>query len=65
MVNTDIEKQSKKLFGRSKKARLEARKDEILERIAGVNAAYRLSVSRLGYDPSELAQRIAHNGGVG
>lgn len=64
VVNANIEEQSKKLFGRSKKARLEARRDEILKRIAGVNAAYRLSVSRLGYDPSELAQRIARNGGA-
>ena len=65
VVNASIEEQSKKLFGRSKKARLEARRDEIQKWIAGVNAEYRLSVSRLGYDPSELAQRIARNGGAG
>ena len=61
VVNANIEEQSKKLFGRSKKARLEARRDEVQKWIAGVNAEYRLSVSRLGYDPSELAQRIARN----
>ena len=65
VANANIEEQSKKFFGRSKKARLEARRDEILERIAGVNAEYRLSVSRLGYDPSELAQRIARNEDAG
>ena len=61
VANANIEEQSKKLFGRSKKARLEAHRDEIQEWIAGVNAEYRLSVSRLGYDPSELAQRVARN----
>lgn len=65
VANANIEEQSKKLFGRSKKARLEARRDEIQEWIAGVNAEYRLSVSRLGYSPSELAQRIALNGDAG
>lgn len=54
VANADIEEQSKKLFGRFRKTRLEARRDEILERIAGVNAEYNLSVWRLGYEPSEM-----------
>lgn len=65
VANAGIEEQSKKLFGRSKKARLEAHRDEILERIADVNAAYDLSVSKLGYDSDELAKRIALNGDAG
>lgn len=64
-ANASIEEQSRRLFGRSKKARLEAHRDEILERIAGVNATYNLSVLKLGYSPSELAQRIARNGDSG